>query len=203
MLSFKERGKGLPLVLLHAFPLSSEMWKMELERFSVRSHVLAPDLPGFGTSPGTQPLTMESMARDVAALLDAHKIKEPVVIGGLSMGGYVAFEFLRLFPSRVRGMILMATRATPDSPEAREKRLKSIEAIDRYGLGPFGKKTIKNLLGDTTRAKNPAVTDFVRTARHGGPARQFAAFGFHRIPGPSPGRRGRRLGHAPGCPRDA
>lgn len=70
---------------------------------------------------------MTRYARDVAELLDALGERRPAVIGGLSMGGYIAFEFYRLFPERVRGLVLANTRAAPDTPQA--ARAREIQAV--------------------------------------------------------------------------
>ncbi len=91
-----ERGRGATIVFVHGFPLDHTMWQTQLEAFSPTHRVIAPDLRGFGTSPAIEGLlTIEQMADDLAALLDALDVRQPVVLCGLSMGGYVAFEFLR------------------------------------------------------------------------------------------------------------
>src|SRR6188472_3300202 len=85
----RDVGGGTPLVLLHAFPLSSAMWLAQREGLAARFRVLTPDLRGFGGSPlGTDEPSIDTMADDVAALLDAKGL-DRVVLGGLSMGGYV------------------------------------------------------------------------------------------------------------------
>ena len=157
MLSYQTIGNRSPLVLLHAFPLSSKMWKEEIRGFSNSVRVIAPDLPGFGGSVNEKASSIAEMAKAVAALLDHLKIPGPVFMAGLSMGGYVAFEFLRQFPDRVRGLGLFSTRALPDTLETREKRFKGIEAIQAHGLPAYAKKMIENLLGETTRKTKPEV----------------------------------------------
>lgn len=157
MLAYQSFGKGLPVVLLHAFPLSSAMWEPQIPALSGQFRVIVPDLSGFGNSPGRPEITMESMARETEALLSQLKISEPVMMAGLSMGGYVAFEFLRHFPEKMRGLALFATRATADTAAARENRMKSIEAMERFGLEPFAKKAVKSQLGKTTQEKNPEL----------------------------------------------
>src|SRR5438128_155130 len=95
-LAFSDMGKGSPTVLLvHGFPLNRSMWDPQLGVLRARSRVIVPDLRGFGASeagpPG--PLSMKQHADDLAALLDHLEIGEPVLYCGLSMGGYVGFEF--------------------------------------------------------------------------------------------------------------
>lgn len=155
MLAYEIKGRGLPVVLLHAFPLTRKMWSGTVQNLNDQFQVILPDLPGFGESSQLIQPTIPNMAREVAALLDHLKITEPVWIGGLSMGGYVTFEFLRQYPKRVRGLGFFATKAAPDSPEARENRMKSIEALEKFGMEPFVKKIVKSQLGKTTQETRP------------------------------------------------
>src|SRR6185369_4210761 len=89
-----ERGSGTPLLFAHGFPLDHSMWSGQLDGLADKCRVIAPDLRGFGASdvvPGVA--TMQQMADDLAGVLDALAIREPVVFCGLSMGGYVAWQF--------------------------------------------------------------------------------------------------------------
>ena len=159
MLHAQIEGKGKPLVLIHAFPLSSDMWKAQAGILKNKYTIILPDLPGFGKSQPQVKPSIPDMAKQLAQLLDHLQIKEPVIVGGLSMGGYVAFEFFRQFPERLKGLLLFATRANPDSPEARENRFRAIEAIEKFGLETFVKKIIKSQLGKTTQEKHPEVME--------------------------------------------
>ena len=162
MLAYEICGSGVPLVLLHAFPLSSAMWKPEARALEEIAQVILPDLPGFGRSPRQTRPSIPGMAEAVAQLLDSLKIKDPVFIGGLSMGGYVAFEFLRQFPQRVRGLGLFSTRAAADTSEGREKRMQTIQKIQSEGLPAFTEKVVLNLLGKTTLETKPEVVRYVK-----------------------------------------
>lgn len=115
-------GGGIPLVLLHGFPLDRTIWTSQVRHLGGSARVVAPDLRGFGesTTAGSPP-TMDGYASDVAGLLDLLGIPA-AVIGGLSMGGFVAMAFQRAFPGRVLGLLLVDTRGGPDSPEARASR---------------------------------------------------------------------------------
>ena len=155
---------AVPTVLLfHAFPLSSSLWKGEVERLKSQARVVTPDLPGFGRAARqkTGP-SIPQMARDAADLLDRLGLQEPVVVGGLSMGGYVAFEFLRQYPERVRALGLFSTRASADTPEARTQRFKTAKGIQENGLEPFARAVLSNLLGKTTLRTQPDVGRRVR-----------------------------------------
>src|SRR3954468_9117156 len=131
-LSYSERGAGPALVLLHGFPLDSRVWEAQAADLSNRFRVITPDLRGFGQSKSDTPFTMESMADDVHALL-----KEigalPAVLGGLSMGGYVALAFAKKYPSDLRGLLMIDTRAEADTSEAKEKRNKMIQLVRDKG----------------------------------------------------------------------
>ena len=161
MLAYQSEGKGVPIVLLHAFPLSHAMWKAQVEGLKSMARVITPDLPGFGGSPLQGKPSIQRIAREVADLLDYLHIEEPVFLAGLSMGGYVLFEFLRQFPGRVRGLGLFSTRALPDTPEAREGRLRTAETIRSTGLEAFSKAILPKLLGATTLKTRPAVVQQV------------------------------------------
>jgi 3-oxoadipate enol-lactonase len=122
-----EAGAGWPVVLIHGFPLSADMWRPQLARVPDGWRYIAPDLRGFGASSGLEPgrpaphMLMDDYARDVVRLLDRLEI-ENATIGGLSMGGYVTFALFRLAPERFTGMILADTRAQADSAEGRAAR---------------------------------------------------------------------------------
>src|SRR5687768_2950092 len=89
-MAFIDEGSGLPLLLVHGFPLDHTMWKYQIDAFSQHCRVIAPDLRGFGrTSATSGTATMEQMADDLKALLDALGVQEQILFCGLSMGGYV------------------------------------------------------------------------------------------------------------------
>lgn len=162
VLAVADEGTGPPLVLVHGFPLHHGMWQPQIDGLRDRCRVLAPDLRGFGRSgvtPGT--VTMAQFADDLAALLDRLHISEPVVLAGLSMGGYIAWEFFKRHRPRLRGLALLDTRAVADSPEAARGRSLLAQRVLREGTGPLA-EMLPRLLGRTTRDENPAVADSVR-----------------------------------------
>jgi pimeloyl-ACP methyl ester carboxylesterase len=162
---YLEAGTGWPVVLLHAFPFSAEMWRPELERVPEGWHFIAPDLRGFGSaarlSPEAGTRTLDDMAADVAALLDDLGI-ERAVIGGLSMGGYVTFALFRAAPERFTGMILADTKPEADTPEGRDGRRRMIEAVQARGSAAVADIMLPKLLGKTTRERRPALVPHVR-----------------------------------------
>jgi 3-oxoadipate enol-lactonase len=173
------------LVLLHAFPLAADMWRPQLEAVPPGWRFVAPDLRGFGRSPvgdPSVPASMAGYARDVLALVD-HLRLERVVVGGLSMGGYVAFALLAMAPERVAGLVLADTRAEADSDAARTSRDRMAETLAEGGPGAVFERMLPGLLGATTRASRPEAVrrvqelalaqpaDAIRLAIHGLKAR--------------------------------
>ncbi len=137
------------------------MWEAEIPVFSRTARVIAPDLPGFGKSPRQAAPAIPEMARAVGELLDHLNVREPAFVAGLSMGGYVAFEFVRNFPARVKALGLFSTRAAPDTPEGRENRLKTAQKIRTEGLGSFPQTVMPRLVGKTTLQSRAAVVEQV------------------------------------------
>src|SRR5438045_5719710 len=121
-LRYEERGAGTPVVLLHGFPFDHTIWDAQLNGLRAGARVLAPDLPGFG---GSQPLpldvppTMDAYARAVLTWADNLSLGR-FVLGGHSLGGYIAFALARLAAERLAGLMLISTRPGADSPEGRE-----------------------------------------------------------------------------------
>lgn len=163
-ISFDQSGdiKAPALVLLHAFPLSSAMWRDQLDFFGSRFRVITPDARSVGqTSPFAEPPTIATMARDLAALLDSLNI-ESASVGGCSMGGYTALEFARQFPHRLRALILCDTRADPDSNEARQAREEMIAFARAHDGSAVAEKMLPKLLADETRQQRPEIVQQVR-----------------------------------------
>ncbi len=155
-----ESGDGMPVVLLHPFPLDRSYWAPQLRAFVDHCRCIAPDRRGFGESPAGPPHTIDSHADDIVALLDRLSI-ESAVIGGISMGGYVALSLWKRYPKRVRGLMLFDTRATPDSDAERAKRASQIEFVREKGVGALAKDLAPVLLGATTRARHPETLEQV------------------------------------------
>lgn len=161
-LAHADVGRGLPVVLLHAFPLNRSMWEPQIAALFGECRCLVPDLRGFGNSPSHGPYSMERYADDVVALLDALQV-ERAVIAGLSMGGYVALAIWRKYPRRVRGMILADTRASADTTEAAAKRGELIDVARREGMDAVADRQLPGLVGKSTREKQPELVDRIRS----------------------------------------
>jgi 3-oxoadipate enol-lactonase len=164
-LHYLDVGAGdVPVVLLHAFPLQAEMWRPQLACLSARTRVIAPDLKGFGRSDAPDDrsaYTMERYGDEVAGLLE-HLGVGRMVLGGLSMGGYIAFAFLRRYGDMVAGLVLADTRAAADTPEVLERRTSQQELVSRQGAGAVVDTLLAGLLSDHTRSHRPELVDRVR-----------------------------------------
>ena len=164
---------GAPaLVLLHAFPLHAGMWTPQIEHLSSTHRVVAPDLLGFGGSDAPESMyryTMLGFADVVAGLLD-HLGLERVVLGGLSMGGYVAFAFLRQYPERVRGLILADTRAGADTTMVFDRRTDQQDQVARIGTTALIETLLAGLLSEETRAHRLELVEQVRRLMANPPA---------------------------------
>lgn len=166
--AFDDVGDGSAILLLHGFPFNRSMWREQVDFLSAHGYrVVAPDLRGLGENVAptlsedhrlkSVPLTaMEDMARDVAALMDELKI-ESAVICGLSMGCFVAFEFIQLFSSRVHALVLCGPRAT--GPDETEKKSREAQALRVMAEGmDFAVESIsQKLLAQHTVNEKPKV----------------------------------------------
>lgn len=160
-LAFDEAGTGPPLVLLHAFPLSGAMYAEQFAGLADRARVIVPDLRGFGDSPGPGDAdpSVDAMADDVVALLDRLDVGT-CVLGGLSMGGYVAMAMLRRHRERITAVVLMDTKASADGDEARANRERVVRAVTEQGSTAL-RPMLDSLLGRTTRRERPGTVDQV------------------------------------------
>lgn len=162
-LNVVERGSGTPLLLAHGFPLDHSMWSGQLDRLADQCRVIAPDLRGFGASdvvPGVA--TMQQMADDLAGVLDALAIREPVVFCGLSMGGYVAWQFALRHRARLAKLVLCDTRAIADTPEAAAGRLKTAERVLKEGPGVVAEAMLPKLFAPNTVKDQPQIIEATR-----------------------------------------
>jgi pimeloyl-ACP methyl ester carboxylesterase len=158
-----DRGRGAAVLLVHGFPLDHSMWDAQIEPLAERFRVLVPDLRGFGRSGVTEgSVSMEQYADDLAALLDRLEIDEPIVICGLSMGGYITLEFWRKYAARIRGLILCDTKAAPDTPEAAAGRLQTADRLLREGAQPLAEQMLPRLLAPGTRENRPEIAESLR-----------------------------------------
>ena len=153
------QGNGPNVVLLHPFPADHEFWLPVIPALESRYRLILPDLRGHGESGiGQGPAVMAHHAADIARVMDAAGVGKAAFIV-CSIGGYIVFEFLRRFRSRVSALALCDTRAQPDSAEARANRLQAAESVLEQGTEPFLQSLIFKLLGATTVSARPDLVE--------------------------------------------
>jgi pimeloyl-ACP methyl ester carboxylesterase len=166
-LSYREAGAGSPILFVHGFPLDHSMWNGQIDVLSKRFRAIAPDLRGFGRSGVTDGVvTMERMADDLAALLDALAIGEPIVLCGLSMGGYIALEFWRKYAARLRGLVFCDTRAAADKPEIAANRLTTAERVLTEGVRPVADSMKLRVFSPRTAETHPHLVEATERVMH-------------------------------------
>ncbi|NPV40813.1 MAG: alpha/beta fold hydrolase [Anaerolineae bacterium] len=155
-LFFETIGDGIPLILLHGYPLDHSIWQEVAAGLKNEARIIMPDLRGQGKSPapaGTY--LMVDLAGDILQILDKLNI-EKTIIAGHSMGGYVALALAKIHPERLSGLALVASHAYADSAEKKQARLDSIERIKREGVQPILAPIAEKL------SKDPSVVDRCR-----------------------------------------
>jgi pimeloyl-ACP methyl ester carboxylesterase len=156
---YESLGSGAPVVLLHPFPANHEFWHPAAQKLISRYRLILPDLRGHGESGvGEGPARMEKHAEDLARIFDHAEVGRAPIIG-VSIGGYIFFEFWRRYRSRVAAVVLCNTKAQADTPEAKTNRLQAATDVLKQGTEPFFESMIPRLLGNTTRETRPDLVD--------------------------------------------
>lgn len=154
-LHFSEAGQGTPVVLLHGFPLHSEIWAQQ-QQLAQKYRVITPDLRGHGKSPAPAGVyEMETLARDVLALLDSLNIAKAVLMGH-SMGGYVTLAAWKCAPARFLALGLIDSQADADTDEGRQKRLQLAEKVSANGSRVAADAMLPRLFAPGLAAGEPA-----------------------------------------------
>ncbi|HVO82620.1 MAG TPA: alpha/beta fold hydrolase [Terriglobales bacterium] len=161
-IAYEVLGSGPPVVLLHPFPAHHGLWLPVAQALTSRYGVILPDLRGHGESGvGEGPATMDKHAADLARVLDHAQVGR-APFAGVSIGGYVLFEFWRRYRGRVAAFVLCNTKAQPDTAEGRATRLQAATDVLERGTEPFLDSMLPKLLGKTTHATRPDLVEGVR-----------------------------------------
>jgi pimeloyl-ACP methyl ester carboxylesterase len=155
-----DEGTGSPLLLVHGFPVDHTMWRHQIAHFKTTHRVIAPDLRGFGSStvtPGT--VTMKQFADDLAGILPALGENRPVILCGLSMGGYIAWQFVEHHRSKLAALILCDSKAAPDTPEAKKARLEAADRLEREGTKFLAETMLPKLFGQQSSTQPDYVQE--------------------------------------------
>lgn len=157
-IAYDDTGSGLPLLLIHGFPLCRRMWRPQIKAMvSAGFRVITPDLRGFGESDSPEgPYSMELFADDMVELLD-HLGIGTAVVGGMSMGGYVLFNLLERYPVRVCGACFLTTRASADDEAGKERRLELARDVRKFGPQVVAHAFEKLLFAEESLVERPKL----------------------------------------------
>ena len=161
-IAYEVRGSGPPLFLLHPFPTNRHFWDSVSPSLELRYRLIVPDLRGHGESGVGEGASMAHHAEDVFHICREIDIKRAGFIG-VSIGGYILFEFWRKYKEVAALLVLSNTRAQVDSEEARMNRLKAADDVEKNGTASFFDSMVPKLLGETTRRNRPDIVSRART----------------------------------------
>ncbi|MEP7234963.1 MAG: alpha/beta hydrolase, partial [Ignavibacteriota bacterium] len=145
------------LVLIHAFPLTGSMWLDAAKIISEHApayNIIIVDLPGFGDSPVEESWTVAAAMVELHNKLNADGIVEPI-IAGLSMGGYAAMAYYRLYFNEVKALILSNTKAAADTPDAKNGREEFAQDVEARGYEAVYERMLEKLVSQTAKKKDP------------------------------------------------
>ena len=152
---------GLPVVFIHGFPFSKEMWRPQADALKNQCYVILYDVRGHGASDvGDGQYTVEYFVDDLIGLLDHLKISKAVVVG-LSMGGYIALRAIERNPERFRGLVLCDTRSEADSNEGKFKRSTQAKLVKSGKMKSFAESFVKGVFFEKTFTTNPQAVEMI------------------------------------------
>lgn len=159
---YRKIGKGYPIVLIHGFCETHEIWYGLAKGLSQKFEVFSIDLPGFGSSPAlSSPFSINEVAQSVFDWIVQQKIQKPIVIGH-SLGGYVALAIGKNRSEKLAGLVLMQSTAFADSEEKKLNRNRVIEFVKAHGTDPFIDTFVPGLFFDK---HHPAIPEVDKIAR--------------------------------------
>jgi len=147
-IAYIRRGKGMPLILIHGYPLDHSIWDKVAPLLEDEFDLIIPDLRGFGGSDLMEAdQSIIDYASDLAGLMTHFRIKR-AILAGHSMGGYVALAFVREYPERVSGLAMIASQVLADPPARKEGRYATAKQVLEEGVGPVVESMTPKLSGD-------------------------------------------------------
>lgn len=168
-LAYDQNGSGVNILFVHGYPLSRAMWSPQMNGLSDFASIYAVDLRGHGESSDTQAgYSMDLFAEDLASLILALGLKQPVILCGLSMGGYTALAFYRKHPQLISGLVLTATKAAADSQEGKASRDKAIETVIDQGQDVIFQGMLPKLLAPENYSNRPILVNSVKSIMENG-----------------------------------
>jgi 3-oxoadipate enol-lactonase len=161
--AYEQMGDGIPLLFIHGYPLSRKIWRPQLSGLSDIASIIAIDLRGHGESyPFEPPYPMELLADDCQQLVGYLGITRPLVVCGLSMGGYVTMALYRKYPHMFAGMILTSTRSGADSPEGKSNREATVKNVYERGVPYIVDGMLPKLVSPVTLSSRPQLVSSTR-----------------------------------------
>lgn len=161
-LEYDKLGIGIPLLFIHGYPLSRKIWVPQMDGLSDQAMIISVDLRGHGESyPFKGPYSMDLLADDCKRLLEDLNIKMPILVCGLSMGGYVTMALYRKYPDVFKGIILTSTRPGPDSPEAKANRESSIKNALEQGASYIADNMVQKIVAPETLSSKPDLVKII------------------------------------------
>jgi pimeloyl-ACP methyl ester carboxylesterase len=160
-LSYEVTGNGPDVVLLHPFPLNHHFWDSVTPQLSTRYRVILPDLRAHGDSElGEGPATMQKLADDLSRLCREERISKAFFVG-VSIGGYLLFEFWRRYREQVAALVLANTRPGAETSQGKANRLQLADRVLGEGTAGFLGEMLSNrqLVSRTTRTNRPDIVD--------------------------------------------
>jgi pimeloyl-ACP methyl ester carboxylesterase len=168
-LAYNDRGKGIPLVFLHAFPFNRTMWAAQEKELASQCRVIAIDLRGHGQSDAPYwRYSLEQYAADVKAVL-AHLGLARAVFVGLSMGGYLEFTLYRYCPELILGLVFADTRAEADTAEQTQWRFDLAQRTAAHGSSAVVADMLPKLLSPKTYRHRPDLVERVKSIQEAAP----------------------------------
>lgn len=163
-LKYDIRGNGMPLLFIHGYPLSRRIWDSQLDGLSDIATIIALDLRGHGESfPFEGNYSIDLLADDCIEVLKDLHIPSPIVVCGLSMGGYVTLALYRRNPQLFKAMILTSTRPGPDTEAGKASRDASIKNVKEHGAHYIAVNMIQKILSPVTSKSKPELVTKVKS----------------------------------------
>ncbi len=161
-LEYERSGLGIPVLFIHGYPLSRKIWYPQMDGLSDIASIISVDLRGHGNSYAFEGIyRMDLLAEDCYKLLDTLHVNAPVIVCGLSMGGYVTMALYRKYPELFKAMILTSTRSASDSAEAKVNRDAGVKNVHDHGVAFIVENMLAKLVSPFTYASNKSLVNSI------------------------------------------
>jgi len=161
-ISFRKSGKGKPVLLIHGFCETHEIWDGFAESLAKSFELFAIDLPGFGESPlPATSFSIHEIAGMILSWIDRRNMSAPFLVGH-SLGGYVALSIAEQAQNKISGLCLFHSTPYPDNDDRKSNRNRVIEFVKKNGADPFIDTYVPGLFYDK---KHPAIPGVYKIAR--------------------------------------